>query len=348
MKRCGQLASIFSLLLLLCCSGLSVAQRTTAGDERRSVIDAFSRFFGKPTDATTLSFDAKPYVITPTFSEPGLLLSLRIDLDSGVNSGDISRSDFDRLLTLLDSVKPLGKYEESDATIMHGGRDHVSKRYENGYLYTTESIGPLPHAVQSASVFYLHAVSGIATLPTASKLEPGFECSFCMVCVNGEAYTAPNTEFQRVALRSKDVQPFNLAGPMGDQSSCTKKPDPAAEKPTGGVVGGIISSVPVLGPSGGKAQRVRISSKLADQNVINKVQPTYPATARDAHVQGSCVLKVLIDKKGKVSDVTAISGDPLLVPAAMDAVKQWRFKPYSINGQAVAVETRVIVSVEPQ
>src|SRR5512146_1033713 len=96
-------------------------------------------------------------------------------------------------------------------------------------------IGPLPHAVQSASIFYTHPVSGAARLPTKSKPQPGFVCSFCMVCVNGEAYTAPNMEFQRIELRPNEVQLLNLAGPIGDKSSCTEKPAPApAEKPRSG------------------------------------------------------------------------------------------------------------------
>jgi TonB family protein len=76
--------------------------------------------------------------------------------------------------------------------------------------------------------------------------------------------------------------------------------------------------------------------------LITKVQPVYPGDAKQ--IQGTVVLKVIIDKQGNVSNIQAISGHPLLIPAAIEAVKQWKYKPFLVNGEPFEVETNVTVN----
>jgi len=90
--------------------------------------------------------------------------------------------------------------------------------------------------------------------------------------------------------------------------------------------------------------RVRVSEKVAQLFLAKKVQPEYPQEARDKHIQGAVVLKAEISKEGDVTAMTLVSGHPLLAPAAVEAVKQWKYKPYLLNGRPVAVETQVSVS----
>jgi TonB family protein len=71
---------------------------------------------------------------------------------------------------------------------------------------------------------------------------------------------------------------------------------------------------------------------------------THPEPARQQHVQGPVELKVLVGTDGLVRSLTTISGDPLLVSAATDAVRQWKYKPYFLNGEPVEVETQVTVN----
>jgi protein TonB len=78
-------------------------------------------------------------------------------------------------------------------------------------------------------------------------------------------------------------------------------------------------------------------------NKIKDVPPQYPEMAKIAHVQGDVVLNAVIDKKGRIKHLNAISGPPLLVQAATDAVKQWRYKPYMLGGKKVEVQTRITV-----
>lgn len=77
--------------------------------------------------------------------------------------------------------------------------------------------------------------------------------------------------------------------------------------------------------------------------VVHKVEPTYPEAARQANIQGVVVLDVAIGPDGTVLDVHPISGPEELTPAAVDAVKWWRFRPYLVEGQPVQVKTRLAV-----
>jgi protein TonB len=70
----------------------------------------------------------------------------------------------------------------------------------------------------------------------------------------------------------------------------------------------------------------------------------YPIIAQRARVQGTVEMKALICKQGTIENLQLVSGHPLLVPAAMEAVKQWRYRPYVLNGEPLEVETMVIVN----
>jgi periplasmic protein TonB len=112
----------------------------------------------------------------------------------------------------------------------------------------------------------------------------------------------------------------------------------------GGVIGGIISSTPVAVPKIATPQRVRVSQGVTQGLLIRKVQPVYPALARQARIQGTVLLQAQISKTGDIENLQALSGHPMLVPAAIDAVKQWKYKPYILNGEPVEVDTQVTVN----
>ena len=77
--------------------------------------------------------------------------------------------------------------------------------------------------------------------------------------------------------------------------------------------------------------------------VVAGVAPVYPPLARTAAVQGTVVLDVSISKDGEVVDVQLISGPAMLAPAAIDAVRHWKYKPYLVNGVAFDLITEVSV-----
>jgi len=116
----------------------------------------------------------------------------------------------------------------------------------------------------------------------------------------------------------------------------------------GGVIGGIISSTSsvaaVSNLSKPAPQRVRVSPGVSKGLLVYRIEPTYPPVARQAHIQGVVLLTAVSDKDGNIQNLQVVSGHPMLAPAAIEAVKQWRYKPFLLNGQPLEVETTVTVT----
>jgi len=81
-----------------------------------------------------------------------------------------------------------------------------------------------------------------------------------------------------------------------------------------------------------------------DESVIRKFQPVYPALAREARIQGTVTLLAVIEKDGSIASLDALSGNPFLVEAALDAVKGWRYKPYKVGGNPTVVHSQIQVN----
>jgi protein TonB len=107
--------------------------------------------------------------------------------------------------------------------------------------------------------------------------------------------------------------------------------------------GNGVRAMPVAPPPTPSVHPTRVSHMM-EGNLIHRVQPEYPALARQAHIQGAVVLRAVISREGKIENLQSLSGHPMLVPAAIDAVRQWRYHPYLLNDQPVEVETTVTVN----
>ena len=84
-------------------------------------------------------------------------------------------------------------------------------------------------------------------------------------------------------------------------------------------------------------QRIRVSQGVSTGLLIRKVTPSYPPLAKQARIQGQVVLQAEISEDGTIQNLQLMSGHPMLAPAAIEAVRQWRYKPYLLNGELVAV-----------
>lgn len=89
--------------------------------------------------------------------------------------------------------------------------------------------------------------------------------------------------------------------------------------------------------------RLKLGGQVQAAKIISQPQPIYPALARQARIQGTVVLHAIIGKDGRVNELQVISGHPLLVQAALDTVKQWRYQPTLLNDQPVEVDTTISV-----
>ena len=111
----------------------------------------------------------------------------------------------------------------------------------------------------------------------------------------------------------------------------------------GGVLGGIMGGTGTNMPPAPKMQRIRVGGNVQSAKLVRQVIPTYPPIAKTAHIQGDVVLHAIIDKDGSVTELQFISGPPILIRSAMDAVRQWRYAPTLLNGEPVQVDTTITV-----
>jgi protein TonB len=158
--------------------------------------------------------------------------------------------------------------------------------------------------------------------------------------VNGELRT-PTKIPQKVQMIKEDEAPPPTMASSGVVGGV---PGGIPGGQMGGVIGGIISSTPVAVPKVATPQRVRVSAGVTQGLKIRDAKPNYPPLARQARIQGTVVLHAIIGKDGAITGLQLISGHPMLAPAAIEAVKQWRYKPYLLNGEPVEVDTEVQVN----
>jgi protein TonB len=140
----------------------------------------------------------------------------------------------------------------------------------------------------------------------------------------------------------KDVAVFKEAELPPDVINNTNQNGVFGGIPGQGIIGG---TGPVLAPPKPAAPaRIKQGGEVTAASIITQTRPAYPALARQARIQGTVVLHAIIDKEGKVAQLEVVSGHPLLVQSAIEAVRQWRYKPTQLNGDPVEVDTTIQVT----
>ena len=134
-------------------------------------------------------------------------------------------------------------------------------------------------------------------------------------------------------------------------------PDVGAVGVVGGVPGGVPGGRPAACWAASSVDRAaacrlrrsrlpRASASVATwqrRKLMRQVTPQYPPIAKTAHVSGTVILHAIIAKDGTIQELQYVSGPPLLMKTAMDAVQQWRYKPTLLNGDPVEVDTTIYV-----
>ena len=154
----------------------------------------------------------------------------------------------------------------------------------------------------------------------------------------------PSAPISPDAMAAQLVAPTRIAGQI-KKASPADEPPPSAPSPVSLDDNNSVSGS-VFG-NGAKAKFVPhvvpLSAGVAAGMLIHKTAPVYPKFAQDAHITGTVVLKATITKQGSIEGIQVLSGPKLLASSAVDAVKMWKYKPYMLDGQPVAVETNVTV-----
>jgi protein TonB len=123
----------------------------------------------------------------------------------------------------------------------------------------------------------------------------------------------------------------------------------------GGVIGGIIGAVPAAAPppppppvkkeeKPPTPQRIRVGGNVQSAKLVRQPKPVYPPLAKQARIQGTVRFQAIIGKDGTIQNLQLVSGHPLLVPSATEAVKQWVYQPTLLNGEPVEVVTQIDVN----
>lgn len=184
---------------------------------------------------------------------------------------------------------------------------------------------------------YLLVSAAVILLVLALVLAAHFAPSRRTGSTNAAQTSHPETPTVESRVKSDTSLPvMNTGGVSGVPGSVPKDS-------IGGGDGDKIGSTKAEALKAATPQRVRVSQGVLSSLLIRKVLPVYPSTARQARVQGAVVLQAEISKDGAVESLREIRGHPLLIPAAIDAVKQWQYKPYLMNGEPVAVQTTITV-----
>ncbi len=117
----------------------------------------------------------------------------------------------------------------------------------------------------------------------------------------------------------------------------------------GGVIGGVIGGVRTtaeapIAPKEKPKAPVRVGGRVREPQLIKRVEPSYPALARQAHIQGTVLIDAVLDENGNVVEMKVVSGHPLLIDAAVSAVKLWKYQPTYLNDQPVPVQMNITVT----
>jgi periplasmic protein TonB len=136
--------------------------------------------------------------------------------------------------------------------------------------------------------------------------------------------------------------------PTGATPETERAPAPSVLVAAGGsdkAIAGIVGSTKVDIPKQ-TTQTLSISQGVSQGLLEKRVKPVYPSQAREMHIAGQVLLDAVIAKDGRVVKVQQRSGNPTLGRAALDAVHQWKYRPYLLNGQPVEIETQILVNFE--
>ncbi len=160
---------------------------------------------------------------------------------------------------------------------------------------------------------------------------------------NGALRTPTKIPNKVAIIKEEEPPPPSMGGATGGVIGGVGVPGGSLN----GVLGGIISAANTAAanvPKIAAPTRVRVSSGVVEGMLLRKVQPNYPPLAKQARIQGHVILAAVINKQGTVENLRLMSGHPMLAPAAIEAVKQWKYRPYLLNNEPTEVETTVDVN----
>ncbi|HYW41856.1 MAG TPA: TonB family protein [Bryobacteraceae bacterium] len=202
--------------------------------------------------------------------------------------------------------------------------------------------GPMPEGAVKEDLrsrFRAVVEDGIANLQKALEIDPKYDDAMAYMNLFLREYAdlrSTQADYLRdVAEADQWVQ----------KALATKK-----EKAQQAALPGLVAPLPPPPPpppppgQGSNVQRIRIDGQVQQAMLVKQVPPVYPPLAQQAGISGTVRLGIVVTKDGTIANITVQSGHPLLIPPAIEAVKQWVYRPTLLNGQPVEVQTTVDVT----
>jgi len=270
-------------------------------------------------------------------------------------SAELAKEDTSELLT-TDAVQPESAASETSLEAVQPDAAIVHRDYRTGVLTA---------AVLALAVL-LGWMVGRVGWSMAVNREPA-QASITPPEAQAMAPLVPETSQAPPRREEPPASAKTAAANAPPVARSVSKPKPEPAQPAGGLViyekGKVVfrmapseAKPPVASDAGPiqnaatreeddpSAAAATVSPSSANDYLLERAEPIYPEAARQQRIQGPVVLKVLVGADGRVRKLTPISGDPELVKAATDAVRQWRFAPHQVNGNVVEFETRITVN----
>src|SRR5271169_868337 len=258
----------------------------------------------------------------------------------------------------LNEVSATARFPLADPAFLKGMEEHQFRQNEETALWSVRSVIVAEKSYQSAQGSFACTLSALGNsgkeagttkrvylydsqLAGGKKNGYSFAISGCDTS-HYRVVAEPSTPDSGQRAFCSDESGTVRASADGKAATCLVSGEVVEQKVP---IASELRAVPQSNSAAGTppAQRVRISKGVAEGLIVSKVEPNYPALARNARIQGIVLIKAVINQTGDVVSLELISGHPMLAPAALDAVKQWKYRPYLLNGNAVNVETQVQV-----
>ena len=304
--------------------------------------------------ANTVVFESGAQVRPPAVfgaSAPAPSLSTRRSEDAGKESGGSSK-----ILLALVAILVMAVAGYFGWTETHG----KAGKSAAGVKQVTIPTVPQPSAAQDAATPQIKDQTG--NVPAESQAghkggttaiksaTPGSKPSAAIASGNKPDAKAASAESD---VTVTNIEPMVVTNDVKRHSPAVSQAQPDVPVPNAlNIAGGsgadkeisnIMTSTPVSVPKP-VPQSIKVSQGVSQGLLIKKVQPSYPPQALAMRMQGAVQLQATINKDGSVSNLKVLSGEAILSRAAMDAVRQWKYKPYFLNGEPVEIQTQIVVN----
>jgi TonB family protein len=234
---------------------------------------------------------------------------------------DTAQTQIDRLLTLAKMAPSSSPAPDPVKPAAQPAVAAVSSPAPGGSIDASKTSSTIPDS----------ATNSTKSLATSSPTTSSAETSPVQSPPTKSATITPSTSGTTIAAAPVAIKPETIPLAIAKPSQSKKDAVPAT---------------PPDAPLPGESNAIILSSKGAEKRLAHSVPPQYPAETRSGELQGTVVLKEVVDQNGKVEGVRLVEGNPVLATAAINAVKQWRYRPYERDGKAQPFQTVVIIDFQ--